>query len=162
MLKEIFLGLHSNINQKVISWAFAVLCFQRFLLSVLQLKRSKSRTFFDSLIVILLLFRYFTINDLNLFPVMKKLRRRVRGNIRIFFKLDLRFRHIICYDIMLLLYLFWEDEVSKQIQQYILCAQTLQHAFYAHKLKLYWMSQHFCSLISNTMNNSNVFWSFKK
>lgn len=86
MLKEIFLGLHSNINQKVISWAFAVLCFQRFLLSVLQLKRSKSRTFFDSLIVILLLFRYFTINDLNLFPVMKKLRRRVRGNIRIFFQ----------------------------------------------------------------------------
>lgn len=67
---------------------------------------------------------------------MKKLRRRVRGNIRIFFKLDLRFRHIICYDIMLLLYLFWEDEVSKQIQQYILCTQTLQQCSLCTQIKI--------------------------
>lgn len=93
------------------------------------MKTFKIQDIFDSLIVILLLFRYFTINDLNLF-------RRVRGNIRIFFKLDLRFRHIICYDIMLLLYLFWEDEVSKQIQQYILCTQTLQQCSLCTQIKI--------------------------
>lgn len=93
---------------------------------------------------------------------MKKLRRRVRGNIRIFFKLDLRFRHIICYDIMLLLYLFWEDEILNKYNNTFYAHKHYNNAVYAHKLKLYWMSQHFCSLISNTMNNSNVFWSFKK
>lgn len=30
-------------------------------------------------------------------------------------------------------------------------------AVYAHRLQLFWMSQYFYSLVSNTMNNSNVF-----
>lgn len=136
MLKEIFLGLHSNINQKVISWAFAVLCFQRFLLSVLQWKRSKSRTFFDSLIVILLLFLYFTINDLNLFPVMRKLRRRVRGNIRIFFQtwFTIPPYYLLWYHVITLFILRrWN---SKQIQQYILCTQTLQQCSLCTQIKI--------------------------
>lgn len=159
LLKEISLGLHSNINQKVISLAFAVLCFQRFLLSVLQWKRSKSRTFFDSLIVILLLFRYFTINDLNLFSVIGKV---VRRNIRIFSNLIYDFAilsaMISCY------YSIYPERIMflNKYNNALYAHKEYNKAVNAHRSQSFWMSQYFYSLISNTMNNSNIFWSLKK
>lgn len=162
LLKEISLGLHSNINQKVISLAFAVLCFQRFLLSVLQWKRSKSRTFFDSLIVILLLFRYFTIMILIYSPWLGKFRRHVRRNIRIFSNLIYDFAilsaMISCY------YSIYPERIMflNKYNNTLYAHKEYNKAVYAHRLQLFWMSQYFYSLISNTMNNSNVFWSLKK
>lgn len=94
-------------------------------------------------------------------PWLGKFRRHVRRNIRIFSNLiydsAILSAMISCY------YSIYPERI-KFLNKYnntLYAHKEYNKAVYAHRLQLFWMSQYFYSLVSNTMNNSNVFWSLK-